>query len=319
MREEQHEAIARWERRWLAMAGVLLVTFVIFIAFSLTLEGRHIAQQSATTTPEDLAQFEVFAQPGAVRTGPGQFRVGMVGQSFAFTPARLQLPVGAETTFYLTSRDVLHGFQVENTNINVELIPGEISTFSYTFDEIGEYRISCNEYCGIGHQNMIGSIEVVDERTFARLKEAEAARAGASPGEASLALGEEVYSTNCAGCHQANGQGSPGVFPPLAGHATDLYAADGGREYLVNVLLYGLQGRIAAEGETYNGQMPAWSQLSNEQIAGVLNYILNTWANETAGEADGLPYAADDIEPFRQEVLTPDQVHEIRESLPLGG
>jgi len=312
---EQHEAVARWERRWLNAAGILLVVFIIFIAYSLATEGAHIAQRSARTTPEALANHELFANPG-VRTTlvgagvPSEVEVTLVTQTYAFSPSEILLPVGAVTTFYMTSRDTLHGFQVENTTINVELIPGEISTFTYTFDRPGEYRITCNEYCGLGHHAMMGTIRVLYPEEYA------AATAGGTEGEAAgaLALGEEVYAANCSSCHQADGQGLPGAFPPLAGHAVALLEAD--RSYLPRVLLYGLEGPITVGGSAYNGQMPTWSNLSDEELAGVLNYIVSAWGDELPEGSP--PYTPEEVASLRGEGLSPQDVHAQRQALELG-
>lgn len=135
MEHEQHEAIARWERRWLNAAGLSLTLFVILIAYSLATEGGHIAQRSGRTTPEQLTSLELFAEPGVKITDfgagqPTEAQVTLVAQAWNFVSSEIVLPVGAVTTFYMTSRDVLHAFQVQDTNINVELIPGEISTFT---------------------------------------------------------------------------------------------------------------------------------------------------------------------------------------------
>ena len=310
MEHEQHEAIARWERRWLNAAGLLLVMFVILIAYSLATEGGHIAQRSGRTTPEKLTSLELFKEPGVTITRfgagrPTEAQVTVVAQAWAFNPPEIVLPVGAITTFYLTSRDVLHGFQVEDTDINVELIPGEISTLTYTFDKPGVYRTICNEYCGFGHQNMLGMVRVVHPGEFA---EANAAPAAEGDTEA---VGEGVYATNCASCHQADGQGVPGAFPPLAGHAAALLEAD--RTYLPKVLLYGLEGEVTVGGNSYNGQMPAWSQLSDDEIAGTLNYILSAWDEGAAPE----PYTAEEIAPFRDEPLSAEDVYALRQTLKL--
>ena len=156
------------------------------------------------------------------------------------------------------------------------------------------------------------SIEVASEDVAAGDEPAPAEADGAV---AELPDGGEVYAV-CAGCHQQNGQGIPGAFPPLAGHAPTLYAAEGGPEFLVNVLLYGLQGEITVNGATYNGLMPAWQQLSNEEIAAVLNHILTSWGNEA--ELEGFePYAAADIEEQRGLGLTPSEVLELRAELGL--
>lgn len=109
-----------------------------------------------------------------------------------------------------------------------------------------------------------------------------AAPAGPSNADiiASLPNGENIYNANCASCHQANGQGITGAFPALAGHVPNLYNAD--RNYLPNLLLYGLQGQVNVAGVGYNGVMPAWAQLSDDNLAAVLNYISTAWGNESS-------------------------------------
>lgn len=96
-------------------------------------------------------------------------------------------------------------------------------------------------------------------------------------------LGTQVYAANCAACHQLTGAGLPGVFPPLAGHSITLYQAEGGRAYLIDVMLYGLQGQITVNGTNYNGLMPAWAHLSDEQIAAVINHSVAGFAEAPEG------------------------------------
>lgn len=129
--------------------------------------------------------------------------------------------------------------------------------------------------------------------------------------------GESVYTNNCVACHQGNGQGIPGAFPPLAnGHVPDLLAVEGGRTYLMHVILHGLSGEISVDGNIYNGAMPAWGQLTNEQIADVLTYISTAWENEPPEEFE--PFTAEEIEELRGEELTTGEVLELRQALPLG-
>lgn len=88
--------------------------------------------------------------------------------------------------------------------------------------------------------------------------------------------GGEVYNRVCAACHQSNGQGVPGAFPPLAG--SDWLLGNG--ETPVKIVLHGLQGPINVAGSTYNGVMPAWgAQLSNEEVAAALTYARSNWGN----------------------------------------
>jgi mono/diheme cytochrome c family protein len=129
------------------------------------------------------------------------------------------------------------------------------------------------------------------------------------------ALGASVYAANCAGCHQANGAGIVGVFPPLADHSDDLYRADGGT-YLINVLLYGLQGPIVVAGTTYSGFMPAWAHLSDEQIAAVINHTIAGF-DGAAPPDDFDAIRPADVAAERNKGLAPAAVHELRSRLRL--
>lgn len=89
-----------------------------------------------------------------------------------------------------------------------------------------------------------------------------------------IKLGETVFKTNCAACHQENGQGIPDAFPPLA--KSDYLNAD--KIKVIKTVTGGLQGKIAVNGHAYNGVMPAWD-LNDDEIAGVLTYAYNNWGN----------------------------------------
>ena len=297
MDPRHHDQIAKWERRWIAVSGLMSLTFVILIAYNLATEGGHIAQVAARGTPDTLLSRQLFAEPGLRITGPGQAQVAIVAQAFNFVPERIRVPVDTEVTFYLTARDVIHGWQVVNTNLNVEVIPGEISVLRYTFTRPGTYLTVCNQYCGIGHQNMLGAIEVVSAAEFARALEPD-------PLVAVEVDGAQIYAANCASCHGPAGAGIAGAFPPMAGHAAELAEQD--RPYLIDSLLYGLQGQIVVRGVTYNGVMPAWSQLSDEALAAVLNHIVALDGPEVE------PFDADEVAAERGKGWSPADVLDSR-------
>ncbi len=87
---------------------------------------------------------------------------------------------------------------------------------------------------------------------------------------------ESLYAKNCAACHQANGEGLAGTFPPLAG--SEWVIED--PETPVRVLLLGIGGPIDVAGESYDGVMPTQGHLNEEQIALVATYIRTNWGNE---------------------------------------
>jgi cytochrome c oxidase subunit 2 len=79
---------------------------------------------------------------------------------FWFTPDPIEVPAQVPVTFRLTSADVIHGFGVVGTNANAMAIPGYVSQFTVTFSSPGKYTIACNEYCGLLHHNMVGTLIV---------------------------------------------------------------------------------------------------------------------------------------------------------------
>jgi mono/diheme cytochrome c family protein len=94
--------------------------------------------------------------------------------------------------------------------------------------------------------------------------------------EASEEHGEELYRTSCASCHQDNGQGVPGTFPPLAGDP--IVTAKDPAEH-IRTVLFGKKG-VPVNGVNYQAQMPAWAdQLSNEEVASVINHERTSWGN----------------------------------------
>jgi mono/diheme cytochrome c family protein len=95
-------------------------------------------------------------------------------------------------------------------------------------------------------------------------------------GAGAVADGAAVFSSRCAACHQATGQGLPGAFPPLAG--SEYVLGDG--ERVVRIVLRGLTGQVSVKGQDFNGAMPAWAdQLSDAEIAAVLTYVRSSFGN----------------------------------------
>ncbi len=86
--------------------------------------------------------------------------------------------------------------------------------------------------------------------------------------------GKEVYAKTCIACHQANGQGVPNAFPPLA--KSDYLNKDVNRA--IKTVLNGLSGPITVNGKKYNAMMTPQA-LSDEQVADVLTYVYSSWGN----------------------------------------
>lgn len=102
--------------------------------------------------------------------------------------------------------------------------------------------------------------------------------------EAQVERGKRVFMQTCFACHQPDGKGLPGIFPPLAG--SDFLLADHDRP--IRIVTKGLTGPVTVKGQTFNNIMPA-QVLSDQQIADVLTYVTNSWGNSAA------PYTVDDV------------------------
>ena len=95
-----------------------------------------------------------------------------------------------------------------------------------------------------------------------------------------IAQGQKVYSSNCFMCHQADGEGVAGVFPPLAKSDFVAKRASGtDRNELIGIPINGLTGKVVVNGSEYNGVMPGLSALTEEDVASVLTFITNSWGN----------------------------------------
>jgi nitrite reductase (NO-forming)/hydroxylamine reductase len=87
--------------------------------------------------------------------------------------------------------------------------------------------------------------------------------------------GKAVYLANCAACHQPDGTGLKGAFPPLAG--SDYLQGD--RKQVMTAALFGLSGPITVNGEQYNGVMPSMGHLSDKDLAAALTFVWGSWGN----------------------------------------
>jgi mono/diheme cytochrome c family protein len=113
------------------------------------------------------------------------------------------------------------------------------------------------------------------ESTIPRDKPSVAANTAAQPAMPA-SDGGQIYTTRCVSCHQANGAGLPGVFPPLAGSEW----VNGDPKTLARIPLFGVNGSITVVGKPYSGAMPAFGAgLSDAEIAAVLSHIRSSFGN----------------------------------------
>ncbi|QSR88865.1 cytochrome c oxidase subunit II [Methylacidiphilum caldifontis] len=155
------------ERIYLWIATVMLGIFMMAIIYSTLVlsiripsdKGKIIVKPGESLV-QSVFQTPPFDHPGLYKRGEKEYELVIVGQAWAFNPADIEIPLNSTVRIKATSLDLQHGFYIASTPVNIMLIPGEITVFEYKFKKAGSYRIICNEYCGMLHHAMTGTITV---------------------------------------------------------------------------------------------------------------------------------------------------------------
>jgi cytochrome c oxidase subunit 2 len=160
---------------------IILATVIMVVVFALALAVSSIAYGIQVPLPEMRVNPQIVLTPGSYAPGEtashfsdpeeerffelppdgsNNYAAYIVARAWSYSPREIRVPAGSTVSFYLTSVDVQHGFKVQGTNINMMILPGQVSTLKATFDEPGEFFYICHEYCGINHHIMWGKVIV---------------------------------------------------------------------------------------------------------------------------------------------------------------
>lgn len=150
----------RYEKIWLTLSAAMLVIAIVYSGYQTFALGHGPPSGVGTIDPENVENVAPFDNPGVFEVGENEYEVVMILRAFSFDPSEITIPKGATVHFKMTSTDVIHGFQVIDTNLNAMVMPGHIQEATQTFNQSGEFLAVCNEYCGTGHQLMSMTITV---------------------------------------------------------------------------------------------------------------------------------------------------------------
>lgn len=151
----------RLEKVWLGIGISMLALFLLVLGvMGFSMGMAPPSEHHHTVDPTKVSVTPPFDKPGLTQMGDHHYEAVMVAYAFGYEPQTLEVPVGSTVDFMVTTPDVVHGFAIVGTNVNMMIVPGEVSHISHTFDKPGEYLILCNEYCGTGHEYMKTTIVV---------------------------------------------------------------------------------------------------------------------------------------------------------------
>ncbi|HEX2855346.1 MAG TPA: copper-containing nitrite reductase [Opitutaceae bacterium] len=182
--------------------------------------------------------------------------------------AILEFKVDVPGTFVLVDHSLSRAFN--KGALGMLKVSGPETPVLYSGKEVDEVYL--------GQASAAGS---ASSKREAQLTEQRAAAIAGNPEitnmtkEIRMERGKQVFLTSCFACHMANGEGLPGVFPPLAN--SDYLKADKTRA--IRVVTKGLSGPVVVNGKTYNSMMPPQT-FTDAQVADVLTYVMNTWGND---------------------------------------
>ena len=156
--------IHKYEKIWLIFGIGSLIVFLTITGVMAFHGGTHPNTSLKTVNYEKVDEISPFDKPGVnkVEGEEWDYEVVVVSSAFVYNPSELVVPVGSKVKFITTSKDVVHGFEIAGTNINMMAEPGYISEYVTTVDKVGEFLIVCNEYCGVGHTQMYSMLKVVE-------------------------------------------------------------------------------------------------------------------------------------------------------------
>lgn len=141
------------EKKVLMITGATMALFIFSILYA---RGKY------NDAPECLPYDKTYETPKVTKLDDKTYQVYAVASMWQFQPSQIYIPVGSEVDFFLTSKDVVHGFNIPDKNVNLMAVYGNINKSTVKFDKPGVYKITCHEYCGVGHQNMQAEVIVND-------------------------------------------------------------------------------------------------------------------------------------------------------------
>ncbi len=162
------ESGERAERLWARAMTAIIVVMLGVIVFTSAHWGLHPPSQVETIDSTSLHKGGEFSESnlGTWITPDGSAVVRIVAQQYAFVPNCVLVPAGVPITMRLASADAVHGFLVQDTNVNAMIVPGYVTTVRTIFTQSGERLMPCHEFCGVGHQAMWANVRIVDANNF---------------------------------------------------------------------------------------------------------------------------------------------------------
>ncbi|MCC6384937.1 MAG: c-type cytochrome [Bacteroidia bacterium] len=217
--------VSKDEKMWMAISLVLcIILFIWMIMWHVYGKQNPSSTTYKTSTAEFAKLSEAYIRQNMVGSDNGipvvrpqpNSDVFILAEMWRWSPV-LVLEKDQSYKFHISSRDIVHGFSIQPVNMNFQVYPFYDYVLEFKPTEAGEYKIICNEFCGIGHHTMIGKIVVIEQDADLKLYGYEILKKAPDPlpqksssapltEEEKAILGEQIYTLKgCAACHKTDG------------------------------------------------------------------------------------------------------------------
>jgi cytochrome c oxidase subunit 2 len=156
------------ESRWAMVVGAIILFLLCMMGYMSLHWATMPPLRTETIDPSTLHIAGEFVESnlGSAVEPDGSVTLRVVANQYSFTPQCILVPADTPITVRGTAADVVHGFSIGNTNVNMMLVPGYISNFRTHFSGTGEHAMPCHEYCGTGHAAMWAHVQIIDKAEF---------------------------------------------------------------------------------------------------------------------------------------------------------
>jgi cytochrome c oxidase subunit 2 len=110
----------------------------------------------------NYALIAVFASASSRITAPGETVIKLTAKKFEYSPGRITVKKGTPVILELTSEDSKHGFNLPDFKVRADIKPGSVTRVTFVPDKTGSFTFACDVFCGSGHEDMSGTLVVVD-------------------------------------------------------------------------------------------------------------------------------------------------------------
>ena len=166
--DQSARVAASAEARWSVLVGAIVALLLGMMIYTSVHYSITPAARVEVVNPATLHLNGEFVESnlGTALEKDGAVTVRVIGNQYSFTPQCILVPAETRIHFRVTSADVVHGFLIAQTNVNVMLVPGYVSSVETIFHRPAELAMPCHEFCGIGHAAMWAHVKVIARDDF---------------------------------------------------------------------------------------------------------------------------------------------------------